>query len=370
MDMIDQLKELASRIRKVKDSLQTEEATKNALIMPFIKILGYDVFNPAEVTPELTADVGLKRGEKVDYAILKDGQPIILIECKKSENELNRNHASQLVRYFHVTEARFAVLTNGITYQFYTDLENSNKMDSKPFFEFNILEFRDQHVEELKKFTKSSFDVDEILNTANELKYTRAIQNVLAEWMVNPSDEFIKAICGEVFIGRRITTGIKEQFSELTKKAFHQLIGERINDRLKIAMAPTDAERKTINQTPPDEETSDTEIITTEDELEGFRIIRAILREIANPNRIFLRDAKTYCAILFDNNNRRPICRLRFNNPSRLAIGVFNGKEENIFQISDLTEIYNYASQLKEAVSSYIKPDLTLVGSEDNQGQA
>lgn len=365
--MIDQLKELASRIRKVKDSIQTEEATKNALIMPFIKILGYDVFNPAEVTPELIADVGVKKGEKVDYAILKDGKPIILFECKKSENELDLNHASQLVRYFHVTEARFAVLTNGITYQFYTDLENSNKMDNKPFFEFNILEFRDQHVEELKKFTKSSFDIDAILNTASELKYTREIQNVLAEWMVNPSDEFIKTICSEVFIGRRITVGIREQFAELIKKAFHQLIGERINDRLKIAMAPIETERKTINQTPPDEDASDSEIITTEEELEGFRIIRAILREVTNPNRVFLRDAKTYCAILFDNNNRRPICRLRFNNPSRLAIGLFNGRDENIFQISDLTEIYDYSAQLKDTVSNYIKPDLTLVSLGEDQ---
>lgn len=150
MDLIDQLKDLSSRIRKVKDGIQTEEATKNAMIMPFIQILGYNVFDPSEVTPELIADVGVKKGEKVDYAILMDNKPIILFECKKSDSDLSINHASQLFRYFHVTEARFAVLTNGVSYRFFTDLEQPNKMDEKPFFEFNILDFKDHHVDELK----------------------------------------------------------------------------------------------------------------------------------------------------------------------------------------------------------------------------
>lgn len=120
MDLIDQLRELALRIAKIKDSIQTEEATKNAMVMPFIQILGYNVFDPLEVTPELIADVGTKKGEKVDYAILREGKPIILFECKKVGSDLNINHASQLFRYFHVTEARFGVLTNGITYHFFT----------------------------------------------------------------------------------------------------------------------------------------------------------------------------------------------------------------------------------------------------------
>lgn len=123
MDLIDQLKELGMRIRKIKDTIQTEEATKNALIIPFIQILGYNVFDPMEVTPELIADVGMKKGEKVDYAILMNGKPTMLFEYKRSGGDLNISHASQLFRYFHVTKARFGVLTNGISYQFFTDLE-------------------------------------------------------------------------------------------------------------------------------------------------------------------------------------------------------------------------------------------------------
>jgi hypothetical protein len=157
--------------------------------MPFIAALGYNVFDPSEVTPELNADVGLKKGEKVDYAILRDGKPIILFECKHHAADLSKVHASQLYRYFSVTEARFAVLTNGLVYWFYTDLEAANKMDSRPFFEFNVLDVREQDTEELKKFSKSSFDLNNIITTASELKYTREIKRILFEQMQEPTEK-------------------------------------------------------------------------------------------------------------------------------------------------------------------------------------
>src|SRR5690606_6006910 len=238
MDFIDQLRMLASRISTTRDMIQTEEATKNAMVMPFIQALGYNVFDPLEVTPELVSDVGTKKGEKVDYAILKDGQPIMLFECKKAGGDLSINHAGQLFRYFHVTAARFGVLTNGLIYRFFTDLEQPNKMDEKPFFEFNILDFKDRDVDELKKFAKSAFDLDTILTTANDLKYTRAIQNRLAEWMASPPEDFVRLISGELIGSKRFTPIVKDQFTLITKRAFEQLLGEKINDRLKGAMTP------------------------------------------------------------------------------------------------------------------------------------
>ena len=216
MDFIDQLRALASRIANTKDLIQTEEATKNAMIMPFIQALGYNVFDPLEVTPELVADVGTKKGEKVDYAILRDYKPIILFECKKCGADLSINHAGQLFRYFHVTEARFGVLTNGIVYRFFTDLEQPNKMDEKPFLELNILDFKEQDVEELKKFAKSAFDVETILTTANELKYTRSIQGVISDLMANPSEEFVRLVAAEFLIGKRFTPALKDQFTQIS----------------------------------------------------------------------------------------------------------------------------------------------------------
>lgn len=358
MDFIDQLRLLATRIANTKAVVQTEEATKNAMIMPFIQILGYNVFDPLEVTPELVADVGTKKGEKVDYAILRDGRPIILFECKKAGGDLSVNHASQLFRYFHVTEARFGVLTNGLTYRFFTDLEKPNKMDEKPFFEFNILDFNERDVEELKKFAKSAFDLDLILNTANELKYTRAIQALLAEWMVNPSEDFVRLVSADLLGGRRFTPAIKDQFTLIAKRAFEQLIGERINDRLKVAMSPesvTLPDPPAVQATVTQPESTEATVKTTGEELEGFHTVRSIVRSLVGAKRVVMRDAQTYCAILLDDNNRKPICRLRFNNAEKLKLGVFNDKkEEEVLALESVDDIHNYAEQLKATVASYL----------------
>jgi hypothetical protein len=356
VDFIDQLKSLATRIEGTKDVIQTEEATKNAMIMPFIQLLGYDVFNPLEVTPELVADIGTKKGEKVDYAILKDGKPIVLFECKKCGADLGINHASQLFRYFHVTEARFGVLTNGLVYRFFTDLEQPNKMDEKPFLEFNILDFKDQEVEELKKFAKSSFDLDTILATANELKYTRAIRNLLSDWMTNPSEDFVRLVSTDLLSGRRFTPAVKDQFTALSKRAFQQLISDKINERLKVAMRP-----ETLAVSTPevievaqhsDADDEGNAVSTTIEEIEGFHIVKSILRDVINPRRVFMRDAQSYCAVLLDDNNRKPICRLRFNNSSKLVLGLFNGKDEERLPLADVDEIYSYADRLKVTVAA------------------
>lgn len=359
MDFIDQIRVLATRVITAKDVIQTEEATKNAMIMPFIQLLGYNVFDPLEVTPELIADVGTKKGEKVDYAILRDGKPIILFECKKSGADLNVNHASQLFRYFHVTEARFGVLTNGIMYKFFTDLDQPNKMDDKPFFEFNVLDFKERDVEELKKFAKSAYNLDTILATANDLKYTRAIQTKLAEWIVNPSEEFVRLLSGDLLGSKRFTPIIKDQFTIITKRAFDQLIGERINERLKGAMSVENT--NVNNQSLPGQslgegsQSPDAQIVTTPEEIEGYHIVKSLLRNVVSPSRIFMRDAQSYCAILLDDSNRKPICRLRFNNLQKLKIGIFDGnKGEEVISLPSVDAIHDLAEKIKATVVSYL----------------
>lgn len=362
MDFVDQLRLLSSRIASTKNIVQTEEATKNAMVMPFIQILGYNPFDPLEVTPELVADVGTKKGEKVDYAILSDGKPIIIFECKKAGEELNISHAGQLFRYFHVTSARFGVLTNGITYKFFTDLEQPNKMDEKPFFEFNILDFKDKDVEELKKFAKSAYNLDTILATANDLKYTRSIQQKLADWMSNPPEEFVRLLSADLLAGKRFTPAMKDQFTAISKRAFEQLIGEKINARLKGAMTPdasplvTPINSAAIQEVPQEAPSQEAQLVTSAEELEGFYAVRAMLRDIVPSKRIFMRDAQTYCAILFDDNNRKPICRLRFNNPQKLRLGVFKeNKEEEIVSLEAVDNIFDHVERLKTTVLGYIQ---------------
>jgi len=218
MDFAEGMAVLAKRIRDSATGVQTEEATKNAFIMPFISnILGYDVFDPAEVIPEFTADVGVKRGEKVDYAIVKDGKVQILIECKKIGDTLDLRYASQLFRYFAVTEARIAILTNGQEYHIYTDGDMPNRMDEKPFLVFDLLDVDRTLVPEIQKLSKATFDIDSLMSAAEELKYIGGIRRIIAGETKDPSDEWVRFFVNRLYEGRT-TQRIIDQFRPLVAR--------------------------------------------------------------------------------------------------------------------------------------------------------
>lgn len=362
MDFIEKLQALSAKIPRLCEHLQTEEATKNALVMPFIGVLGYDIFDPTEVVPEFIADVGIKKGEKVDYAIKKDGKIIMLIECKHCGGDLSINHASQLFRYFAVTEARIAVLTNGIVYRFFTDLEAPNKMDETPFLEVNMLELSEATVNELKKLTKPSFNIDELMTTAGDSKYTREIKRLLAEQLESPSDEFVRIFASKVISGP-LTPSRREYFAGIAKRSFHLLINEQINERLKSALsgaenitpivsAPsTDA----VNEAMSSDETSrrDSLISTTDEEMEGFYIVKALLRDVVDPARIISRDTQSYFGILLDDNNRKPLARLYFNRTQKY-VGIFDeSRNEERVAIKELNDIYPHAEKLRRVFAFY-----------------
>ncbi|WP_373054290.1 type I restriction endonuclease [Thioalkalivibrio sp.] len=354
MDFIDEIKAIGARASKLVDQLQTEEATKNALVMPFVNALGYNVFDPTEVVPEFTADVGVKKGEKVDYAIMKDGGAIMLFECKSVGTNLDSAHASQLYRYFSVTKARIGVLTNGIVYRFFSDLEEPNKMDSKPFLEISILNLEGALIPELKKLTKSHFDEDSIIETAGELKYTREIKRILADQLVKPDDEFVRFFASQVYAGR-LTQKAREQFTEIVRRAFRHFINDQISDRLKSALEQgTERPPADDGQPAAPEQETRSDVTTTEEELEGYHIVRAILREVVEPSRIVPRDVKTYFGVLLDDNNRKPFCRLHFNTAQKY-IGVFDNpkKEEERVPIDSLDDIYRLAERLKATPAFY-----------------
>ncbi|TFD26990.1 type I restriction endonuclease [Cryobacterium cryoconiti] len=358
MDFAELLAALALKVRNQRGAIQTEEATKNAFIMPFIStILGYDVFNPLEVVPEFTADVGVKRGEKVDYAIMRDGEVQILIECKKSSEPLKIEHASQLFRYFAVTNARIAVLTNGELYQFYTDLDAPNRMDEKPFLVLDLLDIDETLIPELRKLTKDVFDLDSIISSAEELKYIGQIKRTIAAQFTEPQDEWIRFFTTRVYEGA-FTQKVREQFTSLVTKATKQYLNDQVNARLKTALggsnfSPPDAAAEAISSIPvaQDDLDRDTEILTTLDELEGYQIVKAIACSEVKPQRVMHRDAKSYFAILLDDNNRKPIARLHFNSKKQKYIGIFDGdKVETRHPIDSLDEIYLHASAIRDTV--------------------
>lgn len=352
MDFKDAIRQLADRILKHKELVQTEEATKHTFVMPFLQTLGYDVFNPLEVMPEYIADLGIKKGEKVDYAILRDGEPVILIECKHSSVDLNP-HNSQLFRYFHTTRAKFSILTNGFESRFYSDLAEPNKMDEKPFFIFDIRDLRDNNIEELKKFHKNYFNHELIVSTANELKYISELKALLHSEVNNPSPEFVRLFARGVHSGV-ITQRLLEQFTELTKKSFQLYINDLITDRLKSALIQEEDQTKEIAKEAADQQEGEAKIITTQEELDGYNIVRSIVRKAIPLSRIVPRDAQSYFAILVDNNNRKPLCRLYFNgNKKHIAFFDVN-KTEIKKEITTLDDIFQYADDLLESVKKYV----------------
>jgi len=353
MDLKIKLEQLHQKVMGLKDQIGTEEATKNAFVMPFIQILGYDIFNPTEVIPEHVCDIGTKKGEKVDYVIRHNDQPIFIIECKHWKESADA-HNSQLHRYYHVSKTRFGVLTNGIVYNFYTDLEKPNIMDEKPFFTIDIEDLKDSSIKILEKFTKKDYNLEEILDSAEALKYIKAIRKEFEKEIESPSDELVKLLVSR-FFEKSITANRMVAFKEYTKKALSTSINESISFRLKSALSINEqiekqeepAKNNSIDQ-------NDAKIVTTEEEIEGFQIVKAILREKIPSPRIACRDTLSYFGILLDDNNRKPLCRLHFNTSNKYLEVFHNGKEagEKVL-LNNLDEIYQYREQLHKTLELY-----------------
>ena len=350
MEFNETIKQLAGRVPALKTSISTEEGTKMSLIVPLFQILGYDVFNPTEFCPEYTADVGVKKGEKVDYAILEDGKPSILIECKSCSENLNK-HSSQLFRYFGTTTAKFGILTNGVVYKFYTDLEEMNKMDLVPFLEIDMENLKDSSINELKKFCKDNFDKDKIFSTAEELKYSSLIKNVLASDLEAPSEDFVKYILSRVYEGQR-TQRIVEKFTPVIKKTFSSFINEIVNNKISSALHDEEDEECEIVEEIIEEPIS--KVNTTDAEIEAFYIIRGILAEVVPVEDIVHRDTESYFGVLYKDNNRKPICRINLDTKNKQLLIPDESKKFERIYIESLNDIYKYKKQLIDVVKRYL----------------
>ena len=354
-EFFEKMKALSKRINGVVETIKNEEATKTSVIMPFFQLLGYDVFNPNEFLPEYTADVGIKKGERVDYAIMKDGKPLILIEAKPINEDLKK-HDSQLFRYFGTTKAKFAILTNGKEYRFYTDLDEPNKMDEKPFLIFNLFDLKESTLTELYKFRKSNFDVDNILNTASELKYTNEIKQLLSTEMNNPSDEFVHFILKDIYPGKK-TRNVLDNFKSIVKKSLKQFINEQVNDKLQAALNNTkDASENKIGESVAEEIASTKEkpiIETTEDEIEAYVHVKLILKDIIDTDRVFYRDNLSYFNILLDDNIRKWICRVGLNTSNKYI--QLNDESKTNYKINNVDDIIKYKNEIINVAKRFIE---------------
>lgn len=377
MDFKDQLTQLSDKIAKQKDSIATEEATKTSFIMPMIAALGYDVFNPFEVVPEMDCDL-TRRGDKIDYAIMKDNTPILLIECKHCKQNLDL-HSTQLAKYYAASNARFGVLTNGIEYRFYADLEKQNIMDEKPFLVVNMLNLSDADVEQLKKFHKSYYNEREILSTAQELQITIQVKDLLNKNFQNPGDEFVRYFVKYTGDGKSSAKQI-EQYRPIVKKSIASVINDIIAERLNVAIKnenntdkqPGDENVCNDDQTvhPEAEKLPDgivfqdkeKGITTTQEEMDAYNIVRSILRQYVDAKRIQYNDYKSYFTVNIDGSTWWWVCRLYLGKRKKqFCIPKDNYASNEWNEIESVDDLFKYADKLKEGF------DLALTSADKNK---
>lgn len=352
MDLIDHLQVLAARAQQIEDSLTNEEATKMALIAPFIQALGYDIFNPTEVKPEFSADLpGIKQGERVDYAVLEDGHPKILVEAKPYRTDLKSAEKGQLSRYFQVTRARIGILSNGRQFLFFSDLDRQNLMDEKPFAEIDLSDLKSAPLEHIKQLSKSMFDLDTLLSTAERLKYLRGVKEEIKAEFNDPSEWFVREMARRVHTAERVTGQLLEKFKPVVFDAIKSVINDRINDRLSSAMTeeatPATADAEDILEAAAEEDG----IVFTEEEREGLYIVRAICSSAIDASRLVEKDTMTYCNVLIDGNNRKSILRMHFNGGTK-RVEIFDEAEPKFVQIEKMSDIYQQSERIRAALKA------------------
>lgn len=321
-----------------------------ALIAPFIQALGYDIFNPAEVKPEFSADLpGIKQGERVDYAVLEDGLPKILVEAKPYTTDLKTAEMGQLSRYFQATNARIGILTNGQSFLFFSDLDKPNLMDERPFAEINLFDLRSAPLEQIKQMSKAMFDIDTLLSTAERLKYLRGVKEQLKAELSDPSEWLVKEMASRVHSAKRTSSQLLDKFKPIVIDAIKAYINDRINERLSSAMEVDKAQAEPALDASEAESSGDNVIITTQDELEGLYIIRAICASDVEPSRLTEKDTKSYCNVLLDNNSWKSIVRMHFNGAQK-RIEIFDEAEPRMVPLESLSGIYQLADRIRAAL--------------------
>lgn len=350
--LYSQLAIIGERIETAGEQIVTEEATKTSLVLPFFTALGYDVFNPGEVVPEFDAGLGELKDKKADYALHISSKPVIIVECKALSVKLSNKHINQLFDYFIRTDVKFALLTNGDDYWFYSETNKPNVMDEEPFLKLSLSGLSSKAVEELMPLCKPTYDLKAALPRAVELRNLSIIRKTIKAELANPSDDFVRLIANEV-PGRfnaakienlrgQVKTALEEHLRSEGKKAVTQILD---------IQAPVAA----ANAAAPSDEASEAEedcegIETTPEEFEGFYIVKAICAEVVPPARIHLKDRKRYCKVLLDDRVQKPICVFKFGT-RRMTVNLFaQSAEVQTVEISSTADLYNHKEKILASV--------------------
>lgn len=312
---VDQVKARLPHIRG-------EEATKQALVVPLLSVLGYDVYDPREVAPEYIADFAKKKSngqmEKIDYVVRINGEPAIFVECKAADVGLD-GHDAQLARYFNSTPSvRVAILTNGVRLQVFTDLQQRNIMDEKPWMDFDLRNAKQAEVDALKRFRKTDFSPDQVIGLAEEMLYYNVLVGFMSSQLRDPGEPFVRFVAGEMPGKPRVDKKLVDRLTPILRKAIHASIVDHVARSFSRepeveAFAPSAAPAAALS-TPPSgsalaaaggqtlaESQAREGVVTTAEELEAWNLVCKIVREKHPDGALSFRDAKAYFTIMQKN---------------------------------------------------------------------
>ncbi len=290
MGFTEDIAKLSEKVRNKVNHVVGEEATKMALIVPFLSALGYDIHDPTEVIPEYVADFATKKAgqfEKVDYALAINGTIVMIVEAKAC-GQKPEAHDGQLRKYFNsLIATKVAIVTNGVEYRFFTDLRHTNIMDEEQFFSFNILKYDLKDIENLKFFHRDNFDVAAINRHAEEMVYVKGMTQLVGSLLRSPSEEFIRFLIAELGklapsykIEKPIKTKLLNKFEPIVKKSIQSSLLELMTRSLSQEMAQTAEINNTAMtaeaENEEEEELESSQVVTTSEELAALEKIKAI----------------------------------------------------------------------------------------------
>ncbi len=312
---------LAFDLTKAIENSDNEAKTRMYLVEPFFEILRfYRGFENGNLIPEYDADFANLKGKKVDYAILFKGKPEILVEVKKASMKLHTKNTAQLNEYFNnTTESKIGILTNGLIYEFYCrNAASGPNLHPTPFYTFNWENVEGSQLEKLAEFYAMSINLKDIIDKAQDSFFLESFEEALYKEISKPSKEFIKAIFAHMN-GNKLTENIEKQIRQLInsvsiKAAFDRLVEE---------------ESATLNSG----------IITTEDEIRIFNIIKTILahNKQIDTNSIGYKDFKGKFSIIMQDSVKKKICDLYISKNSHVL--EIDGERIDIPDIDSIVKL-------------------------------
>ena len=349
MDFESRLTEHIDKLNIKKGACTNEETTKTALILPFFTLLGYDTTDPAEVMAESVSAPGGNKDQRVDYCLYSGGKAIIIVEAKPYKANLEK-YSTQLANYYTCSDAKIAIITDGVKYRFYTDSVKQNIMDMVPFFDIDLTCLTQQQIDQLAGFQKEGFDAESITSFS-------AFYDFFAEQLKHPSDDLVRLFLTGCHVNTpKQTATLCDKYRPLVQKAMEACLNRimKKSNAIAIKQFQDDGNSTAVPTAPPKQASS---IVTTQEELDAFAIAQEMLSEIVPASDIGYKDRQRYMGVFYQNNISKWICRFEFKNKTKVLIlprQTDPALEDRSRKLNAIEEIRQYRDDLIAVLQSYL----------------